>query len=200
MPSLGITGGIATGKSSFTQIISRLIPSQVFDADDYSTQLLNLNPQVQSEVRQHFGDSVFTQERFPDRAILREIVFHDPDQLKILEAILHPRIRQYWIRLAMAAKKGQDWLIVDIPLLFETETESYFNHILVVGCSMDTQIRRLVEKRALQKEMASRIIHSQFELEVKMNKAQQIIWNEGSLSCLEEQAALTADYLKMCHG
>ena len=200
MPSLGITGGIATGKSSFTKLVSRLIPSQVFDADDYSTQLLNQNPQVQSELRQHFGDFVFTTDGLPDRTILREIVFQDPTELKFLEGILHPRIRQCWTSLAAAAKTGRDWLIVDIPLLFETNAESYFNHVLVVGCSPETQTRRLIENRSLLKEMASRIINSQFELQFKMNKAEHVIWNEGSLSCLEEQASLTAEYFKKCHG
>ena len=193
MPCLGITGGIATGKSSFTQILSRLIPTaSLFDADDYSRKLLMHDPEVQSEIRQQFGIAAFGVDATPDRAFLRNIVFNDPQKLKILEGILHPRIRAHWTGLATLAKNEESWLIIDIPLLFETEAESFFNKIVVVASSYKTQIRRLVENRNLSSEMASRIIASQFQLELKIKKADHVIWNEGSLDCLEEQAIFTA--------
>ena len=197
---MGITGGIATGKSSVTKLLSEFIPSTVFDADDYSRKLLTQDPEVQSEVRQHFGGNAFTADGTPNRPFLRDLVFNDPAKLKVLEGILHPRIRECWTRLAAVAKNGDDWLMVDIPLLFETDAASFFTKIVVVGCSLENQIRRLVELRNLSREIASKIIGAQFELRLKMGKAEHVIWNEGSLSCLEEQTILLARALSVKAG
>jgi len=200
VPCLGITGGIATGKTSFVRAVSGLIPAEVFDADQCSRELLMHDPQVKSEVRQHFGDDAFTGQGGVDRKKIREIVFRDTGKRKALEAVLHPRIRARWINLASEAKKSREWLIIDIPLLFETHVEEYFSAILVVACSSRNQIGRLVQTRNLDTEIALRMIASQLELNVKMQKAGHVIWNDGSLTCLEDQAVLAADYLKKYHG
>jgi dephospho-CoA kinase len=200
VPCLGITGGVATGKSSFSKALSRLIPARVFDADQCSRELLTHDLGVKLEVRRHFGDDVFTPDGEPDRTRIREIVFGDSAMRKALEAILHPRIREKWTSLASASKGRRDWFIVDIPLLFETRSEENFDEIFVVACSAGTQIGRMVQTRGLDKEIASRMIASQLELKSKMQKAGHVIWNDGPLACMEEQAALAADYLKKYHG
>ena len=199
MPCLGITGGIATGKSSFVKALSRLISTEVFDADECARQLLTGNREVHSEVRQQFGPDVFTVQGEPDRIKIREIVFGDTAKRKALEAILHPRIRERWTSLASDAKHGKNWLIVDIPLLFETHSESSFNDIVVVACSTTNQIRRLVQTRKLDTEIASKMIASQLDLNVKIQKAGHVIWNDGKLARLEDQAFLVAAYFKQSH-
>jgi len=196
VPCLGITGGIATGKSSFVKAVSPLFPAEVFDADRCSRELLTHDPQVQLEVRQYFGGHVFTAEGSVDRVKLRELVFSDCSGRKALEAILHPRIRERWTSLALTAKASTDWLIVDIPLLFETRVEDYFNSIIVVACSARNQIERLIQTRKLDTEIASQMMASQLELRVKMQQAGHVIWNDGSISCMEQQAVLAADYFK----
>jgi len=198
---LGITGGIATGKTTFVKALSRLIPSaEFFDADQCSRELLTHDSEVGAEVRLHFGDGVFTTQGEPDRAKIRDLVFEDPAKRKVLEAILHPRIRARWTSLATATKEKRSWLIVDIPLLFETCAVDYFDAIVVVACSAQNQVRRLVETRKLDIEIASKIIASQLDLNAKMQKAGHVIWNDGSLSGLEDQAGLVTDYFKKYHG
>ena len=192
---MGITGGIATGKSSFTRILSGQIPSDVFDADHYSRQLLDHDPEVQSEVRQQFGIAAFQDDGTPHREFLRNVVFNDPVKLKVLEGILHPRIRAHWTELARVAKTGKKWLLIDIPLLFETNAAPFFNKIVVVSSSYENQIYRLLEHRNHSSEMASKIIATQFPLSLKMEKADHIIWNNGSLASLEEQAVIMARML-----
>ena len=201
MPCLGITGGIATGKSSFVKTLSRLVSAEVFDTDQCARELLTHDPGVQSDVRQQFGDVAFTTQGEPDRTKIREIVFGDAAKRKALEAILHPRIRNLWTGLASTARTGRNWLIIDIPLLFETDAQDFFDAVAVVACSPSNQLRRLVQTRGLDTEIASRMIASQIELNVKMQKAGHVIWNNGSLLCLEEQAVLAAAYLtKKHHG
>jgi len=200
VPCLGITGGVATGKSSFAKALSRLISAEVFDADQCSRDLLTHDTGVWSEVRRHFGDDAFTAQGEPDRTKIREIVFGDPAQRKVLEGILHPRIRARWTSLVSGAKEGRNWLIVDIPLLFETHAGEYFDAVVVVACSAGNQIMRLVETRKLDTEIASKMIASQLELSAKMQRAGHVIWNDGSLACLEDQAVLAADYFKKYHG
>ena len=177
-----------------------MIPAEVFDADLCAKELLSHDRGVWTEVRQHLGDDVFTREGEPDRVKIRETVFADPDKRTAIESILHPRIRSLWKTRADAAKTGRDWLIVDIPLLFETHAEDCFDTIVVVACSAANQLRRLVQTRKLDAAIALKMIASQLDLKVKMQKAPHVIWNDGSLMCLDAQAVLAADCLKKRHG
>ena len=198
MPILGVTGGVATGKTSFTKALLRFIPAEAFDADAAARKLLTSNQKVRQAVRGQFGDSVFSTEGALDRAKLREIVFKDLSKRRELEAILHPLIRNEWIGRAEKVRASGEtrWLIVDIPLLFETRAEGYFDAVVVVACSPATQRQRLITLRNLTASMAEQMIASQLDLKVKTERADHVIWNDSTPACLEEQTALFSDYLK----
>jgi dephospho-CoA kinase len=197
---LGITGGIATGKSSFTGLLARQMTAKLFDADQCSRELLEGDPGVRELVRRVFGDAVFTPEGAVDRAALREIVFASGEKRLALEGILHPAIRARWFALAEKEKASGGWLAVDIPLLFETGAEQFFDHVIVVACGRSTQMRRLAEIRNLKPDIAEKIIAAQIDLNVKISKANYLVWNEGSLPALGNQATLLAALLKQLHG
>ena len=200
MPSLGITGGVATGKSSLTECLLRRLPAKRFDADQCAHDLLAADAEVRHAVRAQFGALSYGEDGSPNRAYLRDLVFSDAGRRKQLEAILHPVIRSRWMALASEASAGKDWLFVDIPLLFESGVESCFDHVAVVACPPNTQLRRLTGGRGLTGDLAEKMISTQIDLRTKMRQADHIIWNDSSLSCLDQQAALLAGWLLQSHA
>ena len=192
MPVLGVTGGIATGKSSFTGLLLHHLPAELFDADQTAHELLAGDAGIRHAVTQAFGDVICDAEGNPDRTRLRALVFGDPAKRRQLESILHPVIRARWIARAAHFARHGGWFLADIPLLFETQAEASFDRIIVVACSPDTQRRRLAEQRGLSAALAEKIITSQLDLATKINQAHHVIWNDSSLPCLERQAGLLA--------
>ena len=132
MPAVAITGGIASGKSTFTALFHAALPgAEGFDADACSRRLLAADPAVAAEVRTLFGPAVFDADGRIDRAALRAVVFAeggDPAPRRALEGILHPRVRAAWrgwldVRLQNAPGSV---MLVEIPLLYETGAEVFF--------------------------------------------------------------------------
>ncbi len=198
MPVLGITGGIATGKTSFTECLARLLPSlRVFDSDRCARQLTASDPAILSAIRDQFGPGVFDATGVLQRPALRAIVFADPVKRNALEAILHPAIRRAWLDLARSVREqpGTPWLAVDIPLLFETSAQTYFDTIIVVACSAPTQRRRLIDTRHLPPALAESMIASQIPLAEKIALANFVVWNDGLPEALELQTRLLSLHL-----
>lgn len=200
MPTLGITGGIATGKTSFTRALLRRLPAELFDADRSAHDLLENDSAVRAAVSGTFGPEIYDTHGKPDRIRLRALVFSEELQRRQLEEILHPAIRARWTVLAERTASTGGWLCVDIPLLYETRAESRFDRVIVVACSPGTQRRRLREDRGLDDETASRIIASQLDLTTKTKKADHVIWNDSTEACLDGQAALLTGWLRQIYG
>jgi dephospho-CoA kinase len=200
MPAVGITGGVATGKSTFVRALLRHVPGELFDADRAARELLEHDPVVRGQVCEAFGDSMLLPDGAFDRARLRAEVFADEAKRRLLEAILHPAIRQKWTADAAKHVGSASWYFVDIPLLFETGAESCFERVIVVGCSPATQRARLREQRGLDDRLAEQIIGAQLHLEQKILKADHLIWNDSTTECLEGQTALFAGWLRQRHG
>ena len=194
MPAIAITGGIASGKSTFTRIFQGLTRAHAFDTDVSARRLLAEDPGALAAVRAAFGAGVFDEAGAVDRAGLRAVVFADPARRRALEAILHPRVRADWQRwLESRLQIAPDAVsLVEIPLLYETGAAAFFDQVIVVGCRPATQMLRLTQGRRLTGEVARQIIASQWELSEKMRRGHHVIWNEGSEERLHVQAALCA--------
>ena len=195
MPILGITGGIATGKSTLTQALLQHIPAEPFDADQCARSLAASNSFVKERIRESFGAEIYDDAGTLRRERLREVVFADPARRKQLETILHPVIREQWIALAEQARKDKKWLLVDIPLLFETRAQEHFDSIVVVACSQQIQLRRLMEIRKLDADTAMQMISAQLDMREKILHASHVIWNDGGESALHAQADALAGHL-----
>jgi len=192
VPALGITGGIATGKSTFSRAFCQCLSAELFDADQCAHELLASDPAVRTLVVEAFGPAAFDTKGLPDRAWLREAVFADPARRRTLEAILHPVIRARWTARATQAAQTNEWFCADIPLLFETGAQAHFSAVIVVACSPETQRTRLEQKRHLSTDIAEKIIAAQLDLATKITQADHLIWNDSSDSCLDRQARLLA--------
>ena len=200
MPAVGITGGIATGKSTFARALVRHLAAELFDADACARELLESDAAVRASVGTAFGDEIVDEHGEFDRVRLRELVFSDPRRRRQLEEILHPAIRRLWAAAAQSSRVAGAWFCADIPLLFETNAEKHFDRVIVVACSPATQRARLREARALDEAIIEKMIAAQIDLRVKIEKADHLIWNDSTPATLEGQAALMAGWLRKYHG
>ncbi|HKP92273.1 MAG TPA: dephospho-CoA kinase [Chthoniobacterales bacterium] len=191
MPAIGITGGIATGKSSFLGCLRELAPTaRFFDADLAARKLTDRDPEARGLIEALFGQEVFTAGGDLNRERIRSIVFTDAEKKRALEQILHPRIRRQWSLEAEGHRNSTELFFADIPLLYETRGETLCDQVVVVACSPAVQLERLVARTRLDQVEARKMIDGQMPLTEKMSRADHVVWNNGSRDGLKEQARL----------
>ena len=192
MPAIGITGAVATGKSTFCEYLQPLFPNvRFFDADRSAHELVELDD-VKAEISAAFGPEFFLPSGGLNRAAVRAIVFRDAAKRRALEQILHPRIRRQWSALAQTHRNSPDFFFADIPLLYETNGEKLCDRVVVVACSREIQVGRLMNKKSLGQDEAERMIKTQMPLAEKISRADHVVWNNGERSGLKNQAQLLA--------
>jgi dephospho-CoA kinase len=188
MPAIGITGGISTGKSTFCDCLREILPKAIFFDADLAARSIAELPDVKEEIRGQFGSGVFSTTGDLNRAKLRAIVFSNATKRRVLEQILHPRIRRQWMAQAERYRSSPDFFFADIPLLYETGGEEWCERVVVVACSRKVQLGRLAKRRALKDSEAEQIINSQMDLEEKIKRAEHVVWNNGDHATLMKQA------------
>src|SRR5436189_5805661 len=187
MPSIGITGGISTGKSTFCECLREIFPAaKFFNADQAAHTLVQL-PEVKQEIRAEFGAGVFSRNGDLNRETLRAIIFADATKKRALERILHPRIRRQWRAEAKRHRNSPDFFFADIPLLYETGGETLCDRVVVVACSHQVQVARLAQRMSINDTEAEQMIRSQMPLDEKIARADHVVWNDGSRAALMEQ-------------
>ena len=194
MPAVGVTGGISTGKSTFINCLRRVLPQAAFfDADVMARELTRQDKEVLGKIRRTFGGAVFTENGELNRSALRAIVFAAPVKRRQLEQVLHPLIRRHWRREAEKHRQSKQYFFADIPLLYETGGEKLCDRVVVVACSEEIQMRRLMQRTGLARNAAVAIIAAQMPLSEKVKLADHVIWNNGPESLLVEQARFLTD-------
>jgi dephospho-CoA kinase len=193
---IGITGGISTGKSTFSRLLHERTGARLFDADRAARQLTDENEEVRRLLRAEFGEKIFSVGGDLNRAALRAIVFADSEKKRALEQILHPRIRQQWSTAAEESRQSGELFLADIPLLYETQGELLCDRVVVVACAPEIQQQRLISRTRLSPSAALAMIESQMPLSHKISRADHVIWNNGPRSVLEAQAGILARYLR----
>jgi len=192
MPAIGITGGISTGKSTFSECLREIISTaDFFNADEAAHTLVEL-PDVKQEIRIEFGGGVFSRDGDLNREKLRAIVFRDSTKRRALERIIHPRIRCQWRAEAKRHRNSPNFFFADIPLLYETGGETLCDRVVVVACSYKVQLVRLTERMSIKDTEAEQMIMSQMPLEEKIVRADHVVWNDGTRAGLMEQARFLA--------
>lgn len=185
---VGLTGGIATGKSTVASLWSAK-GVVIIDSDELARRSLEPGTDSYREVLQKFGHGILHSNGTVNRAALGDIVFNDDKKRQILNQIIHPLVRQMWLQLLRECEADAVTEIVAaaIPLLYEVEAENEFECIVTVGCSETTQKARLVAKGLTETQAMARI-RAQMPLNKKMDRADFVIWNDGSLDVLAKQA------------
>lgn len=194
MPAIGITGGVATGKSTFCDCLRELLPSaKFFNADHAARELVDLDSGVKTEIEREFGAETFSGSGHLNREQLRAIVFSDPAKRRALEKILHPRIRSRWSAEAQTYRNSSNFFFADIPLLYETGGEKLCDRVVAVACTPGIQLARLLQRGSIGRGEAEKMIASQMPLNEKLSRADHVAWNDGERSTLLEQAGFLVD-------
>ena len=184
---LGLTGGIASGKSTVSNIFKKY-GIYIVDADKIAKELGN-RKDVIDEIGEKISKTVIDENGSVDRAKLKEIVFSDKSKLEILNKIYHPKIREEFKKIKLNSSKN-DIIIFDVPLLFETGMYTLCDKKILVYVNEDIQIERLIARDGITKELAKKIIDSQMSLNEKKSKSNILIENNGSLEELEKKVEM----------
>jgi dephospho-CoA kinase len=186
MKLFGLTGGIGTGKSTAAAILQRRgLP--ILDTDVVARQLVEPGQPALAEIAAVFGTQVVDGEGKLRRGALAQLVFASPEKLKQLEAILHPRIREVWLKEADGwrnQKRSAGGVV--IPLLFETNAQAQFDSVVCTACSTTTQFERL-RARGWPDEQIRQRLTAQWPLEKKIAAANYVVWTETDLEHHEQQ-------------
>lgn len=187
--NIGLTGGIATGKSTVSSMLTKK-GALLVDADLIAREVMLPGHPVLGKVTEHFGQAILFEDGTLNRKKLGEMIFHHPEQRTVLNEITHPAIRQE-IRERTEAYERQypDRLVVaDIPLLLEArEQYSYLDQIAVVYVPRELQLERLMVRDDLNREAAEARLNSQMDIEEKKRQADILIDNSGTLAETQQQ-------------
>ena len=178
---IGLTGGIATGKSTVSDYLVRSHHLPVLDADIYARQAVEPGSPALDAIVSRYGASLIHDDGSLNRAKLGEIVFNQPAEKTWLEQQIHPLVRQRFGD-AMAALAQAPIVVQVIPLLFEAELSDQVSEIWVVTCPLAHQRQRLMARNGLSPEQANARIQSQMPLAEKVSRADVVIDNAGNLS------------------
>jgi dephospho-CoA kinase len=179
---VGLTGNIASGKSTVAQLLSEH-GATVIDADVLARRAVEKGSAVYDAIVKRWGTSILAPDGNLDRAALRRVVFSDSKELEALNDLVHPEVERLRKALVADAKSRGDKLVVcDIPLLFEKKMVDRFDKIVLVDAARPLRLDRLVKERGLRETEAMDMIAAQMPAELKRARADYVIDNGGTLS------------------
>ncbi|NVJ51585.1 MAG: dephospho-CoA kinase [Gammaproteobacteria bacterium] len=184
MLRVGLTGGIGSGKSTVSSLF-KLKGIQVVDADAIARSIVEPGQPAYQEIVSHFGAEVLREDGQLDRQALRQRVFSDSAQLKKLNQMTHPRVREEMLRQVASAKS--DYVILDIPLLIENNLQELVDRVLVVDLPEAVQLARVSARDQTSQEQVKQIILAQIPREQRLQAADDIIDNSGNLDALKKR-------------
>lgn len=186
--NIGLTGGIATGKSTVANLLAKR-GAVLIDLDRIAREIVEPGQPALALVAERFGQAVLREDGSLDRKKLGAIVFADANERKALEAITHPRIRAVMKeRMEQHERSAPDTLVVvDVPLLYESGLERYFDQIMVVYVPRELQLQRLMKRDGISEDDARKRLAAQMDIEEKKARADIVIDNSRDELRLAEQ-------------
>jgi len=181
MINVGLTGGIACGKSTVAQMLVHL-GAHLIDFDKLAHEVQQPGKPAWKEIIIHFGKGILNQDETIDRVKLAQIVFADKKELKALNNIVHPHVFNLWQKRLDKIKRKEEHAIVlsDIPLLFEGKTQNLFDLTILVLISPEEQICRLMARNSMSREEAQVRLKNQMPIDKKIKLADIIIENKDT--------------------
>lgn len=196
MKLLGLTGGVATGKSTVAQMLSDR-GCAVVDTDLLARQVVEPGKPALAEIVSAFGTDLLDDAGHLRRAEMARLIFSDPVARRRLESILHPRIRDLWRRQIEDWRTGGRFAaVVVIPLLFETEAGGGFDAILCTACTRGSQGERFAARGWTPEEAEARL-QAQWPVQQKIVRADFVVWTEGDLVVTRQQVDRIARQLNL---
>lgn len=187
MKIVGLTGGISSGKSTVSSYLKQLkIP--VIDADEVARKVVEPNSQGAREIRKTFGSDVFEEDGSLNRQKLGSLIFSNAENRQKLDDLLQPLIKIMILdEIEEYRQKGENMIVLDLPLLFEKQYEELCEDIIVVYISKELQLERLMRRNQYTKQEALSRIDSQLSIEEKRKRATVLLDNQGTIQQLYHQ-------------
>ena len=192
-----VTGGVASGKSAFCKHITNLVPSaEIFSSDEVVHALMR-REEVRAAIGATFGISVLDADGNICRRRLRERVFADADARRQLESLLHPLVYQELSTQKARLTHGRNCqlLVAEVPLFYESDRDFPADWVIVIATGAALQQERLTATRGLEVNTVERIRAAQWPLHRKLERADKVVWNEGSPALLKLQAEILVNQL-----
>ena len=182
---IGLTGGIATGKTTVSRYLAQKYHLPILDADLYAREAVQLDSPILEAIYQRYGDNFKLPDGSLNRQALGAIIFTQPQEKAWLESQIHPYVRTKFV--SFLTTLTDPMIVLVIPLLFEAQMTDLVNEIWVVACEETIQIERLQARDGLTKSEAIARITSQIPLATKINAADLVLNNTGNLPNLYQQ-------------
>ncbi|WP_026560844.1 dephospho-CoA kinase [Metabacillus halosaccharovorans] len=184
---IGLTGGIASGKSTVSNMVKKL-GITVVDADEISRDVVEIGKPAYNQIVDVFGADILQQDHTLDREKLGALIFSNQKRREQLNKIVHPEVRKEMLRQVEKEKKqGSRAVVLDIPLLFESKLTYMVDKTLLVYVDEQTQLERLMQRNGYAKAEAKLRIQSQLPLKDKRKLADEIIDNNGTIENTQTQ-------------
>ncbi len=185
---VGLTGGIATGKSVVAAMLEEL-GAPMIDFDLLARRVVEPGKPAWRDIAAYFGEEALKEDRTLDRQKVAEVVFADPEKRKVLESFTHPRIREEYVAEVRAIRQKDPGAIIQavVPLLIESGLQSFFDHLVVVHAPAEVQMARLLVRDGLTREAAEARLRAQISIDDKAEHADTVIDNSGSLENTRRQ-------------
>ncbi len=181
MHVIGLTGGIACGKSTVSNRL-RALGACILDADEMAHELAEPGQALFRAYERHFGAAVLMEDGTLNRKAVGEIVFHHPEERKWMDDTAHPILLDgLKKRMERCRASGKEIVVLDVPLLFEAGWDSFCDEVWVVFVPQETQERRLMQRDRLTAEQARARINAQMSMEEKCRRADVVIDNSGTM-------------------
>jgi dephospho-CoA kinase len=194
MKRIGITGGIGSGKTTVSQYLMDK-GYTVIDADKVARELVDKGSPALLELVRAFGGQILTKEGELDRKSLAAIAFTDPDQKRQLDQVMHPRILER-IESLIKDMSGAEVVFVDAALIFEAGWDKCFDQIWLVDANEEIRIDRIRARDELTREQVLERMNAQLDSFERRQRADRVLWNEGSKEALREQVEGLLNELK----
>ncbi|MDB9474565.1 dephospho-CoA kinase [Dolichospermum circinale] len=182
---IGLTGGIATGKSTVANYLATGYNLPILDADIYARNAVSFGSPILSEIVGKYGEDIIFNDGSLNRGKLGELIFNVPEERHWVESLIHPYVRSCFDKAIQ--ESSANTLILVIPLLFEANLEGLVNQIWVVSCSEQQQLERLMARNNLTAEQAAARINSQLPIAEKIARADVNLDNSSNLESLLQQ-------------
>ena len=185
---LGITGGIASGKSTVAKMLEEL-GAPLVDFDILSRVVVEPGKEAWTDIVSYFGEQVLLENRHLDRKKISDIVFQDAAKRKKLEGFIHPRIQLEFIKQIDDIGRANPGAVIQVavPLLIEVNMQNLFHKVIVVYISRDKQIERLMKRDGITHQEAVNILNAQMHIDEKLTHADYVIKNENSIEETRKQ-------------
>jgi len=195
---IGLTGGIASGKTTVANFFADLaVP--VVDTDVIAREVVAKGAPALVQIRADFGDEVFDDDGMLDRKAMRRLVFSDDRKRRQLEGIRHPRIREAAVAQVQAVT--DPYVIIVVPLLVDSPMQTFMDRVLVVDCNEDVQLNRLLARDTENEEQARRMIAAQASRAERLAIADDVVQNDTDLDETRRRvAALHQQYLELSNS